>query len=152
MVRYLREPHSVVFGVVTDAVLFPRYRRPRMFFVDTGTVIVVVVALAISVRPKVSRTIGTDAERPCEETGWIRTIVGFAFLVPRAEGFSELLQNALTGLTGESLVWWMGLQLAFQVIVTGNLARLFPDASGVVVCDIHKSFALVGQPEAEGFW
>ena len=61
-----------------DAVLFPRHRASRVFFVDAITVVVVVVFLTVA--------------------GWIRTRVVLAFAVPRVEGFSEFLQNALTGL------------------------------------------------------
>jgi len=76
-----------------------------VFFVDATALVVVVVFFPIA--------------------GWIVPIVVGA--VPRVEGFSEFLQNALTGLRMESVVFWMRLQLVFEVAVTGNLARLLPD-------------------------
>jgi len=87
-----------------------------VFFVDATALVVVVVFFPIA--------------------GWIVPIVVGA--VPRVEGFSEFLQNALTGLRMESVVFWMRLQLVFEVAVTGNLARLLPDFSGVVVRDVPE--------------
>ena len=78
VIRALRESHSIVLGVVADAVLLPRHRATRMFFVDTTTLVVVVVAFAVARR--------------------IHPVVGLPLFVPRVEGFSEFLQNALTGL------------------------------------------------------
>ncbi len=78
VVRAFREPDVVVLGVVTDTFLFPRYGGTRVFLVDAVSSVVVVVFLAVA--------------------GRIRTRVVLAFTVPRVEGFSEFLQNALTGL------------------------------------------------------
>ena len=75
VIRALREANPVVLGVVFDAVLFPRYRRTGVFFVDAVALVVVVVFLAVA--------------------GRIRTVVGLSLSVPRVEGFSEFLQNAL---------------------------------------------------------
>jgi hypothetical protein len=87
-----------------------------MFFVDATALLVVVVLFAVS--------------------GWIvPLVVGTA---PRVEGFSEFLKNPLTGLTVQSLVFLMGLQLVFQLLVVGYLARLLPDVSGVVVGDVPE--------------
>ena len=49
--------------------------------------------------------------------------VVLVLLLPRVEGFSEFLQNALAGLTVQSLVFAVSLQLAFQLRVVGDLAR-----------------------------
>lgn len=100
MVCAFREADAIVLRVVTDAVLFPRHGRKRMFFVD---------AVAVS----------------------------------RGEGFSELLQNALTGPRVQSFVLWMRLQLVFQVAIVVNLARFLPDSTGVVVRNVPQ---LAGTP------
>ena len=89
-----------------------------MFFVDAAAVVVVVVFLAVA--------------------GRIRSIIGLSLFFPRIEGFNEFLQNALTGLTVQSVVLGVALQLVFEVAVVGNLARLLPDFSGVVVCDVVR--------------
>jgi len=75
----LRETNAVVLDVVTDSVLLLRHRATWVFFVDATALVVVVVFLAVA--------------------GRIRTVVRFPFSVPQVEGFSEFLQNALTGLT-----------------------------------------------------
>ncbi len=62
-----------------DAVLLPRHRAAWVFFVDAATLLVVVVFLAVA--------------------GRIRSSVRLPLAVPRVEGFSEFLKNALTGLT-----------------------------------------------------
>ena len=123
MIRAFRKSDTVVLRVVADAVLFPRHRRTGVFFVDAVAVVVVVVFLAVA--------------------GRIRAIIGLPLAVPRVKGFSEFLQNALTGLTMQSLVFWMGLQLVFEVAVVGNLARFLPHFSGVVVSDVPE---LAGRP------
>lgn len=92
-----------------------------MFFVDATTLVVVVVAFTVAGRIV-----------PVIITG-----------VPRVEGFSEFLQNPLTGLRVQSLVVVVSLQLVFQLLVVGNLARVFPDFSGVVVGDVPE---LAGTP------
>ncbi|ERG96810.1 MAG: hypothetical protein J07HQW2_03294 [Haloquadratum walsbyi J07HQW2] len=67
--------------------------------------------------------------------------------VPRVEGFSELLQNTLTGLTVQSVVLVVGLQLVFEVSVIGigigDFTCLIPHFAGVVFSDIPK---LAGTP------
>ncbi len=60
-----------------DAVLLPRHRATWVFFVDAATLLVVVVLFAVA--------------------GRIVPVVIAG--VPRVEGFSEFLKNALTGLT-----------------------------------------------------
>ena len=89
-----------------------------MLFVDAVVVVVVVVFLAVA--------------------GRIRSTVGLPLTVPRVEGFSEFLQNALTGLRVQSLVFWMGLQLVFEVAVVGNLPGFVPHVAGVVVGDVPE--------------
>ena len=89
VIRTFREPYSIVLGVVFDAVLLPRHRTAWVFFVDATALFVVVVFLAVA--------------------GWIRSIIGLPLTVPRVEGFSEFLQNPLTGLTVQSLVFCMSL-------------------------------------------
>ena len=116
--RALGESNAVVLGVVTDAVLLPRHRATRVFFVDAATLVVVVVFLAVA--------------------GRIRSTVGFPLTVPRVEGFSEFLQNALTGLAMQSLVLVVTFQLVFEVSVVGYLTRVLPDFSGVVVGDVPE--------------
>ena len=61
-----------------DAVLLPRHRAAWVFFVDAATLLVVVIFFAVA--------------------GRIRTRVRLPLAVPRVEGFSEFLKNALTGL------------------------------------------------------
>jgi len=78
VIRAFRKADTVVCGVVFDAVLLPRHRTARVFFVDATALFVVVVLLAVA--------------------GRIRSIIGLSLTIPRVEGFSELLQNALTGL------------------------------------------------------
>ncbi|KOX95915.1 hypothetical protein AMR74_12400 [Halorubrum tropicale] len=70
--------------------------------------------------------------------GWIRLTVRLTLFAPRVEGFSEFLQNALTGLRVQSLVCWMRLQLVFEVAVIGDLARLLPHVARVVVGDVPE--------------
>ena len=70
--------------------------------------------------------------------GRIRTRVRLLRFVPRVEGFSEFLKNALTGLTVQSLVVVVSLQLVFEVAVVRYLARGFPLLSRVVVGDIPE--------------
>jgi len=118
-----READTVVFGVVFDAVLLPRHRRTRVFFVDAAALVVVVVFLAVA--------------------GWIRSIIGCSLTVPRVEGFSEFFQNALTGLAMQSFVFGVSLQLVFEVAVVGYLTRFLPDLSEVVVSDVPE---LAGRP------
>ena len=89
-----------------------------MFFVDTAALVVVVVLLAVA--------------------GRIRTRIVLAFAVPRVEGFSEFFQNALTGLTVQSFVVVVSLQLTLQVRIVRNLARLIPHFSGVVVRNVPE--------------
>jgi hypothetical protein len=89
-----------------------------VFFVDAAALGVVVVFLAVA--------------------GRIRSIVRLPLAVPRVEGFSEFLQNALTGLRMQSLVFGMTFQLVFEVSVVGNLARVFPLLSRVVVGDVPE--------------
>jgi len=38
----------------------------------------------------------------------------------------------------QSFVRWVGLQLVFQLLMAGNLARLFPLLAGVVVGDVPE--------------
>ena len=45
-----READTIVFGVVLDAVLLPRHRATRVFFVDAAALLVVVVFFAIAGR------------------------------------------------------------------------------------------------------
>ncbi|ERG96335.1 MAG: hypothetical protein J07HQW2_02812 [Haloquadratum walsbyi J07HQW2] len=71
-----------------------------MFFVDATTLVIGVVFLAVA--------------------GWIVSV--FAGAVPRIEDFSEFLQNVLTGLTVQSLVRWMSVQLR----VVGDLDGFTP--------------------------
>ena len=118
VVRAFREPDVVVLGVVTDTFLFPRQGTAWVFFVDAVSIIVVVVFLAVA--------------------GRIRTRVVLPFPVPRVEGFSEFLQNALTGLRMESFVGCMSLQLAFQVRIIENLARVIPHLAGVIVRNVPQ--------------
>jgi hypothetical protein len=94
-----------------------------VFFVDATALLVVVVVLAVA--------------------GRIRSTVRDPLFVPRVEGFSEFLQNALTGLTVQSLVFGVSLQLVFEVAVIGNLARLIPGLSRVIVGDVPE---LAGRP------
>jgi hypothetical protein len=89
-----------------------------VFFVDPIAVVVVVVFLAVA--------------------GRIRSPVGLPLSVPRVEGFSEFLQNALTGLRMQSLVFWMNLQLVFEVTVVRNLPGFLPHLMGVVVSDVPE--------------
>ena len=118
VVRTLRQANAVVLGVVPNAVLLPRHRATRVFFVDATALVVVVVFLAVA--------------------GRIRSTVRLPLSVPRVEGFSEFLQNALTGLAMQSVVRVVGLQLAFQLRVVGNLARFVPLLSGVVVRNVPE--------------
>jgi hypothetical protein len=69
-----------------------------VFFVDAAALLVVVVFFAVA-----GRII------PVIITG-----------VPRVEGFSEFLQNALTGLTVQSLVLWIAL------LKMGDSSRITP--------------------------
>ena len=85
---------------------------------NTVAVLIVVVAFAVARR--------------------VRTVIGLAFLIPRVKAFSELLKNSLTGLAMQSLVFWMGFQLAFQVFIVGDLAGFIPDVAGVVVGDVPE--------------
>ena len=101
-----------------DAVLLPRHGRTWVFFVDAATLLIVVILFAVA--------------------GWIRTRVRLPLAIPRVEGFSEFLKNALTGLTVQSFVVVVSLQLGFEVAVVGYLARGFPLLSGVVVGDIPE--------------
>jgi hypothetical protein len=89
-----------------------------VFFVDAVAFVVVVDFLAIA--------------------GRIRSIVGLPLFAPRIEGFSEFLQNALTGLTMQSLVFLVAFQLVFEVAVVGNPTRVLPDFAGVVVSDVPE--------------
>ncbi|ERG98100.1 MAG: hypothetical protein J07HQX50_02132 [Haloquadratum sp. J07HQX50] len=89
-----------------------------MFFVDAVAVVVVVFSFAVA--------------------GRIRTRVILGFSVPRVEGFSEFLQNALTGLAMQSLVVVMTFQLAFSLRIVGNLARIIPHLAGVIVCNVPQ--------------
>ncbi len=118
MIRPFREANSIVLRVVFDAVLLPRHRTAWVFFVDAPTLLVVVVFLAVA--------------------GRVRSIVRLPLPVPRVEGFSEFLQNALTGLTVQSLVFWMCLQLVFEVAVVGDLPGFIPHVAGVVVGDVPE--------------
>ena len=81
--------------------------------------------------------------------GRIRTRVVLALLFPRVEGFSEFLQNALTGLAVQSLVLRVNLQLIFEVAVVGNLVRFLPDLSGVIVGDVVRLCLTGSQAESE---
>jgi hypothetical protein len=92
-----------------------------VFFVNATTVLVVVVFFAVA--------------------GGIVPVVFGA--VPRVEGFSEFLQNALTGLAVQSFVLVVGLQLVFEVAVIGNLPGFLPHFAGVVVGDVPE---LAGTP------
>ena len=112
----LGETHTVVLGVVFDAVLLPRYRASGVFFVDATALVIVVIFLAV--------------------TGRIVPII--VRPVPRIEGFSEFLQNALTGLRVQSVVLVMGLQFVFEVSVIGDFARFIPHVAGVVVGDVPE--------------
>ena len=85
---------------------------------DAATLLVVVVSFAVA--------------------GRIRSSVRLPLAVPRVEAFSEFLQNALTGLTVQSLVVVVSLQLGFEVAVVRYLARGFPLLSRVVVGDIPE--------------
>ena len=76
VIRTLGEADTVVFGVVTNTVLFPRHRAAWVFFVDAAALVVVVVFFAVA--------------------GRIVSVVVRG--VPRIEAFSEFLQNPLTGL------------------------------------------------------
>jgi hypothetical protein len=105
-----------------------------VFLVDAITLIVVVVAFAVAGRI-------------------VPIIVG---AVPRVEDFSEFLQNPLcskiedfwhhetarrferTGLTVQSLVCWMDLQLGFEISVIRDLARFLPHVAGVVVGNVVR--------------
>ncbi len=68
----------------------------------------------------------------------VRTIVGVAFLIPRVKTFSKLLQNSLTGLAMQPLVFWMCFQLVFQLFMIGDFAGFVPDVAGMVVADIVR--------------
>ncbi len=118
MIRTLRESNTVVLGVVFDAVLLPRHRTARVFFVDAVALRVVMVFLAVA--------------------GRICTVIGLPLTIPRVEGLSEFLQNALTGLTMQPLVFWMCLQLVFEVAVVGDIARVLPHVAGVIVGDVPE--------------
>ena len=85
---------------------------------DAATLLVVVVSFAVA--------------------GRIRSSVRLPLAVPRVEAFSEFLQNALTGLTVQSLVVVVSLQLVFEVAVVRYLARGFPLLSRVVISDIPE--------------
>jgi hypothetical protein len=92
-----------------------------VFFVDAVAVIVIVVFFAVARR--VVPTIITG--------------------IPRVEGFSEFLQNPLTGLRMESSILFVILQLAFQVRVIGDLPGFVPLLAGVVVGNVPE---LAGTP------
>ena len=129
MICSLRESNPVVLGVVFDAVLLPRHRAAWVFFVDAATLLVVVIFLAVA--------------------GRIRTRVRLPRFVPRVEGFSEFLKNALTGLTVQSLGVVVSLQLGFEVAVVRYLARGFPLLSRVVVGDVVRLCLTGSQTESE---
>ncbi len=105
VIRALRETNAVVFRVVAEAVLLPRHRATRVFLVDATALVVVVVLFAVA----------------------RRVVPSVVARVPRVEGFSEFLQNPLTGLRMESVVLVVFLQLVFQLFVTGNFAGVVPD-------------------------
>ena len=129
VIRALGQADTVVLGVVTDAILLPRHRTARMFLVNTIAVVVVVVFLAVA--------------------GRIRSTVRVSLAVPRVEGFSEFLKNALTGLTVQSLGVVVSLQLGFEVAVVRYLARGFPLLSRVVVGDVVRLCLTGSQTESE---
>ena len=112
-----------------DAVLLPRHGGARVFFVDAATLLVVVVFLAVA--------------------GRIRSTVRLPLTVPRVEGFSEFLQNALTGLTVQSLVVGMTFQLVFEVAVVRNFTRFIPHFAGVVISDVVRLCLTGSQTESE---
>ena len=101
---------------MADAVLLPGHRATWVFFVDAAALRVVLVLLAVAGRvvPVVVR------------------------LVPRVEGFSEFLQNPLTGLTVQPVVFAVSLQLVFEVAVIGNLPGFVPHGAGVVIGDVVR--------------
>ncbi|ERG92078.1 MAG: hypothetical protein J07HQW1_02113, partial [Haloquadratum walsbyi J07HQW1] len=76
--------------------------------------------------------------------------VRVSLAVPRVEGFSEFLQNALTGLRMQSFVLGVTFQLVFEVAVVRNLTRLLPQLAGVVVSDVPE-FAGVPPVQVEHF-
>jgi hypothetical protein len=126
VIRAFSKANTVVLDVVFDTVLLPRHRGTRVFLVDAVSVVVVVVFLAV--------------------TGRIRTVIGFPLAVPRVEGFSEFLQNALTGLRMQSFVLGVTFQLGFEVAVVRNLTRVLPDLLRVVVRDVPE---LAGVPPVQ---
>ncbi|ERG92860.1 MAG: hypothetical protein J07HQW1_02909 [Haloquadratum walsbyi J07HQW1] len=89
-----------------------------MFFVDAATLLVGVIFLAVA--------------------GRIRSSVRLPLTVPRVEGFSEFLKNALTGLTVQSLGVVVSLQLGFEVAVVRNVTRFIPHFTGVVISDVPE--------------
>jgi len=113
-----READLVVFLVVLEPVLLPCHRATGMLFVDTISVVVVVVAFAVARR--------------------VRTAIGLAFLIPRVKAFSELLKNSLTGLAMQSVVLGVVFQLVFQVFQVWDLAGFVPHLAGVVVSDVPE--------------
>ena len=85
-----------------------------MFFVDSVAVAVVVVGFAVA--------------------RWVVPVVVGA--KPRTEGFRKLFENFLAGLAVQSLVFWMGFQLAFEFLFVGYFAGFVPLLSGVVECNV----------------
>ncbi len=76
VVRALAETDLVMLWVVAESFLLPRHGAAGVFFVDAAPLVVVVAGFAVAGRVV-----------PVVITG-----------VPRVEGFSEFLQNPLTGL------------------------------------------------------
>ncbi len=87
-----------------------------MFFVDSVAVVVVVVGFAVA--------------------RWVVPVVVGA--KPRTERFRELFENSLAGLAMQSLVFWMGFQLAFEFFFIGDFTGFVPLLTGVVIGNIVR--------------
>ena len=111
MIRAFRQANFVVFLVVLESVLFPCHRATGVFFVNAVAVLIGVVAFTVARR--------------------VRTVIGVAFLIPRVKAFSKLLQNSLTGLAMQTLVFNM-------VFTIGDFAGFVPDVVGMVVADVVR--------------
>ncbi len=68
--------------------------------------------------------------------GWVVPIIVRA--VPRTVGLTKLFENALTGLTVQSVVFGMVFQFVFQGCFIRDLTGVVPDLLGVVVGDVVR--------------
>jgi hypothetical protein len=110
------ESELFVFDIVADTVVFPCDRATRVLFVDSVTVAVVVVAFAVA-RWVVLSVVGAE---------------------PRTEGFRELFENFLAGLTVQSSVFGVVFQFVFEVFFVRNFTGFVPHLSSVVVGDVPE--------------